>query len=377
MFGFRAIGQGSGGVERAAEELCTRLAARGHGVTAFCRARYNEKALSSYEGVRLVNVPSVYTKHLEAISHSFLAACRSAHGFDVVHVHGIGPSLVSFIPRLSRTPTVVTAHALDWRREKWGVMGRASLRIGAWTAARIPSRTIVVSRTLQAFFRDHLGRETLYIPNGITPVTRRPAAQIRRFGVAGDDYVLYIGRLVPEKGCHTLIRAFRAVSTPLKLLVVGGGTHTDDYLRTLRAAAEGDSRIVFTGPLYGEEKDEVYSNARCMVLPSTLEGMPIVLLEALSSACPVLCSNIPENIEVLAGPPGEDGAAERYARLFQAGSAEDLRGQLERVLADPSEARDKALAAQKDIATLFSWDRVVEQTEAVYADLLGLDAPRG
>lgn len=362
--GLRAIGQGSGGVEKAVEELSTRLAARGHDVTVFCRGRYNPESLTAYRGVRLYNLPAVYTKHLEAISHTLLSVLHALAGYDVVHIQATGPSTLAFLPRLAGRKVVVTVHGLDWKREKWRGFAKLALRAGVWTAVHFPHRTIAVSQNLRRHLVERYRRDVVYIPNGIPAATRRPADRIRRFGVSGDDYVLFLGRLVPEKGCHVLLEAFRDMDTRLKLLIVGGASHSDDYVAGLRRLAQGDPRIVFTGPLYAEEKDEAYTNARCFVLPSTLEGLPIVLLESLSYACPVLCSAIPENIEVLADDPAA------YARTFPPGDAAGLRSRLSEVLADPGAARARAEAALRDRVPAYSWDRITDQVEAVYRDLV-------
>lgn len=367
MLGLRVIGQGSGGVEKAVEEISRRLAARGHDVTVFCRARYNTARAKAFEGVRLVNLPAIYTKHLEAISHTFLAALRSLWGFDIVHIHATGPSTLSFLPRLSGRSTIVTVHALDWRREKWRGFARRFLQFGAWTAVAFPHRTIVVSRVLQDYYRQRYGRETIYIPNGVTPGTRRPASALKKWGVQGQDYLLYLGRLVPEKGAHFLIEAFRRISTPNKLLIVGGASHTDSYERHLRALSEGDSRIVFTGPLFGEEKEAAYSNALGLVFPSTLEGMPLVLLEAMALGCPVLCTDIPENLEI-AAPPELGG--EKLAALCAAGSSTDLERALREFLDSPEENRRRAQRAEEFVKRAYDWDRIAEQTEQVYRECL-------
>ena len=370
MMGLRAIGQGSGGVEKAAEELGVRLAARGHEVTIFCRARYNPGGATDFRGVRLINLPALYTKHLEAISHTFLAAARAMRGYDIVHLHATGPSMLAFLPRCAGRQTVVTVHGQDFRREKWRGAARLILRLGAWTAVTFPHRTIVVSRALQAFYAERYRRPTVRIPNGVSAVVRRPLDRLRRFGVAGGDYLLFLGRLVPEKGAHLLLRAFRGLPDGLKLLVAGGSSHTEDYTRELARLAAEDPRVVLTGPLYGEEKDEAYANAAGLVFPSTLEGMPLVLLEALSAQCPVLCSDIPENLEVVRPEGGADLAA-----LCAAGSVDALRDALRAFLDEPEIRRRRAAAAAEHVAREYDWDRITDQTEAVYRGLLALAPP--
>jgi len=372
MFGLRAIGQGSGGVERVVEELSTRLAARGHEVTVFCRARYNPGQPSWFRGVRLVNLPAVYTKHLEAISHSLIAACCCVRGYDIVHVHAIGPSLVSWIPRLFGRQVVATVHAQDWRREKWGWFARVMLKAGAWAAVTFPQETIVVSRAIARDYGGRGSRRVRYIPNGVPEVTTRPIRQLARWGVRGQDYLLFLGRLVPEKGCHLLIEAFRRVQTDARLLIVGETSHTDAYVHTLRQSASGDARVIFTGALYGEEKDEAYSNARCLVFPSTLEGMPLVLLEAVSYGCPVVCSDIEENLDVFAEPDGEGGgrSAAACASWFASASVEELALRIEEVLRGPEEALARARRAREFVRETYRWDRIVDAVDAVYASLL-------
>jgi glycosyltransferase involved in cell wall biosynthesis len=364
MIGLRTIGSGSGGIERAVEEISVRLAQRGHDVTVFCRGRYNQPPRDRVGGVRLVNLPALYTKHLEAISHTLLAAVRAARGFDVVHVHAIGPALLSFIPRLSGRRVVTTVHAFDWKREKWGFLARQVLRLGARCATAFSHETIVVSPTLERFFETRHHRRVRFIPNGVPAAEVRALDRLRRFGVAAGEYVLFLGRLVPEKGGHLLVEAFRALDTKLRLLVVGDATHTDTYARRLRELAAGDPRIVFTGPLFGEDKDEAYSNAACFVLPSTLEGMPIVLLEAMGYGCPVLCSDIPENLDVITAPGGA-----RYAATFRSGSSPDLREALAQMLESLPAARERAVEAREHVRQAYSWERAAQQTEELYARL--------
>lgn len=350
------------GVERAVEELSTRLAARGHDVTVFCRRRYNQRGLSSFQGVRLIDLPAVYTKHFEAISHTALASLRVLAGYDIVHYHATGPSLVSFLPRLTGRGVIATVHGLDWQREKWRGAARLILRAGAWTAVHFPHRSIVVSQSLQHRYAEEYHRPTIFIPNGVPRATPRPIDALRRFGVNGSDYALFLGRIVPEKGCHFLIDAFRQLKTDQKLLIAGASSYTDDYFARLQTAASGDPRIVFTGPLYGPDKDEAFSNASCVVQPSTLEGMPIVLLEALSYGRTVLSSDIPENAEVLRA--GADGSSP-YGFLFKSASVDDLREKLENILAG-RDSSGRGRAGQTYVESEYSWDRITEQTEEVY-----------
>lgn len=362
VLGLRSIGGDcSGGIERHVQELATRMVAKGHAVTVFCRGKYNDVG-SEYRGVKLVNRPAVYSKHLEAITHTALAVPSVLRGFDVVHIHATGPSLLSWAPRLFGVPTVVTVHGLDFRRAKWGGAASLVLRLGAWTSAKCPNATIVVSRVLKEYYGETYGRRAVHIPNGIDMPTSRPLEALQRFGVERGGYVLSLGRLVPEKGIHYLIPAFRALDTPLKLLIVGGASHSDGYLDTLKQLAGNDECIVFAGPLYGAEKDEAFSNARLFAIPSDLEGMPIAMLEAMSYGCPVLASDIPECAEVLGGEEGMAGMT------FQAGNVDELKKRLRDALEmdlSPIGAAGRSLVLKE-----YLWDRIARQTLGVYSEVI-------
>lgn len=366
FIGFRSIGNCSGGIENHVEQLAVRMAKLGHEVTVFCRKRYNELACSTFKGLTLCGVPAIYTKHLEAISHTALSIPRALRGFDVIHIHALGPSLLSWIPRLFGRKVVVTVHGLDFLRAKWSGAASLVLRGGEWTAVNCPQKTIVVSKALREHFRVKRNKNTIYIPNGVTPPSIRPADRIKRYGLHEKDYILFLGRLVPEKGVHHLIRAFRDLSTDLKLAIVGDACHTDSYEEKLRDLADGDGRITFTGPLYGQDKDEVFSNAKLFILPSELEGMPIVLLEAMSFACPILSSNIPECTEVFESERGTIGCT-----TFESGNVESLREELRFMFESASlDLEDMGQKAREFVLANYDWDSITEKTLKVYESAL-------
>jgi glycosyltransferase involved in cell wall biosynthesis len=369
FIGLRAIGSpAAGGIEKAIEELSTRLAARGHDVTVFTRARYDSQVGGEYRGVRLKRLPAIYTKHLEAISSTAISVLHALHGFDVVHVNATGPALLAFLPRIFGRRVVVTVHGLDWQREKWGGFAKFWLKFGAWAAAAFPDCTTVVSQTLLAHYRERGRGRVVYIPNG---VNLPDEASIRRLpnplGLEFGSYVLFLSRLVPEKGCHTLIRAFKGVETSKKLVIVGPPSHSDAYAAELVRLAAGDERIIFAGARFGAEKDVLFRDAALFVLPSTIEGMALVLLEAMSFGKACLCSDIPENLEVvqsngIAGP-GIVGAT------FKVGDATDLRQQLEALLRNTPRAQELGQLARNHVASTFDWDRIALQYERVYEDI--------
>lgn len=366
MLGLRALGRNEGGVERVVEELSTRLANFGHDVTVFCRSRYNPDKLTEYKGVHLVNGGAIYTKHLEAITHTAGAALHTLRGYDIVHFHAMGPALLSFLPRMTGPRVVTTVHGLDFEREKWGGTARCALRAGAWAAGTFAHGTIVVSRSLQDYYKTRLHKETSYIPNAPPAAKYEDKEWLEPLGVAGKDYLLYLGRLVPEKGCLQLIQAFRTSKTTHKLLIAGTSTHSDDYVRALREAARGDRRIIFAGSVFGETKHAAFSHALGLVFPSTLEGMPLVLLEAMMHGCPVLCSDIAPNMEIVQ----ENGSAPPCARIFHTGDAKSLFTGIEKLLAEPAENAMLANVARESVKRRFNWDTIARQTEQFYKNLL-------
>lgn len=357
MIGQKGIPATYGGVERHVEELSRRLDARGHAVTVYCRSHYTPRG-SQVPGVALRILPSINTKRLDAISHTALAAMNALReGFDVVHFHAIGPSLLSFIPRaLSRRAAVVaTVHSLDWQRRKWGPFARWWLRRGEWAATAFPHRTIVVSRLMEERFRAR-GKDVLYIPNGVPEPEPAPLSELARHGIAEPGFILWMGRFVPEKRVEDLIAAFRHMPGERRLALAG---EMDDspYCRKLRELAQGDERVIFTGGLYGAAKNAAFAHAEAFVLPSEMEGFPIALLEAMRCGLPVLAGDIPENLQAIT--PGVNGFA------FRTGDATSLREQLEWILSHPVEARAAGERARAEAAR-YDWDVIATQTEEAY-----------
>jgi len=368
MIGQKGIPATYGGVERHVEELAARLAGLGHEVTAYCRPHYTGTR-GTHRGARLRLLPSIPTRHLDTITHTALCSLDAlVRGYDVVHFHSIGPALLAFVPRLRpRSAVVVTVHALDWRRRKWGPFARWWLRRGEWAATHFPHRTIAVSRGMAEYFRER-GRAVDYIPNGVPEPTPRPIRDLSKFGLAEGGFVLWLGRFVPEKRVEDLIQAFRSMPTEKKLVLAGEMSQGDAYCRRLKEAAAGDPRILFCGGLYGRAKAEALTNASLVVIPSEMEGFPIVLLEAMRYGRPVLASDIPENLEALA--PGRNGFA------FRTGDVADLREAMRRILDDPQAAAAAGRAAQED-ARVFDWDNIARRTLTLYEEALAQVRGRG
>ena len=374
MIGQKGLPATFGGIEHHVEELGSRLAARGHEVTVFCRPSYSSGA-NHHGGMRLRYVPTVRTKHLDALVHSALSTLVSVlDPPDIIHYHALGPGLVSPLPRyLSRSKVVMTVHGLDHLRAKWGKGAQAVLRTAAWMSARVPDATIGVSRTLVEHYRSRYRRPIAYIPNGVTVHgPRRPAEITRRFGLSEGSYLLFVGRLVPEKAVDLLIRAFRRIGDDLRLVIVGGSSFSDDYERSLRRLAAEDPRVIFTGYLFGSTLEELYSNAAAFVLPSLLEGLPLTLLEAAAYGTPVVVSNIAPHLQIVA-----DDAPGR--RVFVAGDEASLTEALLRTIRNHPLECEGADSFSVRVADTYRWDKVAIATEALYRQLLDgkhLPAPR-
>ncbi|BBD09262.1 glycosyltransferase family 4 protein [Desulfovibrio ferrophilus] len=363
MVGLRAIGGDcSGGIETHVNELAPRVAALGAEVTVFCRAPYAGHLGKTCRGVNIEVGPCIKSKHLETVTHTGLSCLSMLSGYDVVHFHAIGPALFSWLPRLSGRGVVTTVHAMDYRRAKWGPVARAALKLGAGCAALFSHRLITVSRGLRDGFQQRYKIPVSYVPNGIARPESRPLEALRRFGIR-PGYVLFLGRLVPEKGVHTLLEAFSRLKTDAQLVVAGAQSHTRGYADRLRRLARGDERIVFTGPLYREDKAEAYSNAGLFVLPSELEGMPITMLEAAAHACPVLTSDIPECLEPCQG--GSEPAPRGVFSSFAVGDAGALAEAMQRMLADP-DLPARGAAGRDFVLERYDWDRIARETLDVY-----------
>jgi glycosyltransferase involved in cell wall biosynthesis len=364
MIGTRGLPATFGGVERAVEELSVRLGSAGHEVTVYCRTAYSTTRAPEYRGVRLRYLPAVYTKHLEAISHTLLATVDAIfRRYDIVHFHGIGPSLCTPLARLGGLHVVSTVHSLDFRAGKWGRVARLTLRLGALVAAHVPHRTLAVSRGLQEYFASEYGCQTTYVPNGveIPPAAAGTDAGERLRG----GHLLFLGRLVPEKGVHTLIEAYRGIETDVRLVIAGPSSHSEDYERRLRELARHDPRISLVGLVYGEEKAKLVTHTYAFCQPSTHEGLPIALLEMMSEAiCPIV-SDIPEHLEVVS----TDGASPT-ALVFRAGDAASLRNALATALERPELVAELGAAARKIVVARYSWNDVARAVESVYEEVL-------
>lgn len=365
MIGHKRYGSREGGVEVVVTELARRMAALGHEVTCYDRSGADvmtgdaaDGRERTVDGVRVVPVKTVDKKGLAALSSSYFATLAAIKdGPDVIHYHAEGPCVPLPLAKHAGIRTVATIHGLDWQRAKWGKLASTYIKMGERTAATKADGLIVLSEGVRRYFMEAYGREAVFIPNGVDAKEALSASVIKeRWNLEKDSYLLYLGRLVPEKRPELLIEAFRALDTNKRLVIAGGSSDTSAYEKELRAAAQGDNRIVFTGFVNGEPLEELYSNCYAYVLPSDVEGMPMSLLEAMAYGRCCVTSDIPECADVLAG----NGVT------FVKGSADSLRVALKDLLVDSDRGRVLGAAAEAHVEKTYNWDSVVERTLAVY-----------
>lgn len=363
MLGHKRIPSREGGIEIVVEELSVRLVQRGHLVTCFNRKgdsvsarKTGEKNSEEYKGVRLKSVFTIRRRGLAAVSSSVAGAIKAAFGkYDVVHFHAEGPAFMCWLPKLLRKRVVVTIHGLDYQRAKWGRFARWYLLRGEKNAVKFADEIIVLSKQMRSYFKDAYGRETVFIPNGVgQPKTAEALKIAQTWELEKDSYILFLGRLVPEKGIHYLIEAYKRVKTDKKLVIAGGSSDTEAYAGQLEALA--GENVIFTGFQQGRVLEELYSNAYVYCFPSDLEGMPLSLLEALSYGNCCLTSDIPECAEVV-----EDKAV-----TFQRGNIEELCEKLQTLCDTPAIVQKYKREAAQFVSGKYSWDDVVRQTLNLY-----------
>lgn len=366
MLGHKRIPSREGGIEIVVEELSSRMVQQGHNVTCYNRSghhvsgkEFDSSNLDVYKGVELKSVFTIDRKGLAALTSSCFAAVKIAFGkYDVVHFHAEGPCAMLWLPRLFGKRCVATVHGLDWQREKWkGGFGSKYIKFGEKVAVRFADEIIVLSKGAQDYFMQTYGRETRFIPNGVNRPEIRSAEIIKeKFGIEKDEYILFLGRIVPEKGLRYLIEAFKDVLTDKKLIIAGGASDTEDFMSEIKGLAEGDGRIVFTGFVAGRMLEELYSNAYVYCLPSDLEGMPLSLLEAMSYGNCCLVSDIVECAEVV----------EDRAMVFKKSDVADLSEKLQMLCDDREMVDEYKNTATEFICRKYSWDDVVERTVELY-----------
>jgi len=372
MIGQKGLPALHGGIERHVHELSVRLVEGGFDVLAYARKWYTNREDGMFEGIQLVHVPTLHTKHLDTILSTLFATVHAlTQKVDVIHYHGVGPALLSWIPRIfsPKTKVIVTFHSIDRKHQKWGLFARLCLRLGEWAACKFPHKTIAVSRTIAQYMRDVYDTESMYIPNAVPAYEPlKKTETLTQWNILPKEYVLVVSRLIPHKGIHYIVDAWKKLleTTPevigtKKLVIVGDGYYTDDYVAFVKSRAEGISSIIFTGFQSGKDLHTLYSHAEVMIHPSDNEGLPIAVLEGMSYRLPLLVSNIVEHQDLI----------DNSKFLFDRGDIDSLADKLSFVLSQEKEF----LKAEGDrnyarIMKEFEWSKVMGKIIDVYKEPL-------
>ena len=364
IFGFRGFPDVQGGVETHVENLAPQLVSMGHRVTACVRSPYVEKKGSrEWKGVRLLRLWTVRNTYFEALLHSLICALvAGVRRPQVVHIQGIGPALVTPLLRLLGLRVIVTHHGEDYNREKWGWVARNVLRLGEALGMRFAHNRIAISRSIEKLIATKYGKSCEVIPNGVVfPELPFQTDKVIELGLEPGRYVLTVGRLVPEKRQMDLLRAFSdAALSDWKLAIVGRIDHKNKCADLLASEAALAENVVMAGFQSGETLRQLYAHAGLFVLPSSHEGLPIVLLEALSYGVPVLVSDIPSNLEVVDDP----------ARVFRMGDIAELSAKICALTCLKLDVKLRE-ALRRDCARRYDWTEIAQKTSAAYEDLIG------
>jgi len=363
ILGTRGIPANYGGFETFAEHLSTRLVARGHDVTVYCRAHYVSPRELEFQGVKLKVLPTIRHKYFDTIVHTFLCALHAApKRYDAALICNAANAPFASILRLTGTPVALNVDGLEHKRKKWNSIARRYYLMAERLATILPNETVTDARVIQEYYMARYRASSTMIAYG-AEVERRPDPMVRRWRVEPNRYVLYVSRLEPENNAHLVIEAFKRVRTAHKLLIVGDAPYAREYINDLKARARRDRRIVFTGFVFGRDYRALQQNAYCYIHATEVGGTHPALLEAMGFGNCVLTLAAPENIEAI----GDAGIA--YT------DENDLAEKLQRVLRDGSLVQSYRNRAQARVSEYYDWDHVVDQYERLFAEMAGLPVP--
>lgn len=366
MIGQKRIPSREGGIEIVVEELSTRMVKKDLDITCYNRSGKHAldktqklEELKEYKGVKLKKVLTIDKKGLAAMTSSFFGSIKILFSKNnVVHFHAEGPcAMIPIIKFFSNKRIIATIHGLDWQRAKWGRFATKYIKFGEKMAAKYADEIIVLSENVKKYFLETYNRETNFIPNGVNKPELKESKIIKeKYNLNKDNYILFLGRIVPEKGIRYLIDAYKELKTDKKLVIAGGASDTSAYYQELLEKSKEYKNIIFTGFIQGEELEELYSNAYIYVLPSDLEGMPLSLLEAMSYKNCCLTSDIEECKTVM----------EDKGITFKKSDVNDLKDKLQYLLNDENIVNKYKKDSQDYVLEKYNWDDVVNKTIKLY-----------
>lgn len=367
LLGTRGIPASYSGFETCVEQLGQRLVERGHQVTVYCRSHHVAYQGSHYKGMQLVKLPTIANKYLDTIVHSFISSLHAlARRYDVALYFIAGNSPVTWIPRLVSTKTILNVDGLDWKREKWPTFAKKYIQFAEYLATKLPTAYLTDSRVVQGYYHDRFGSEPPYIPYGSEVETVPPGETLGRFDLEPQRYILFVGRLVPENCAHHFVKAFRELDADLKCAIVGDAAYAEQYIASLKAGAQDDPRVVFTGYVFGKGYHELGSNAYIFVETSGVGGTHPALTEAMAFGNCVVVHNTLENLETI----GDAGFA--YDGKI---GADSLRQVLQQLLSQPELVKEYRQRARLRAQTRYRWEAVTDAYERLFYQLCDKPLP--
>ncbi len=385
MFKIAFIGQKGipvtqGGVEKHVQELSLRLARKGNQVYVYTRPHWVPKEYKKFDQVNLVSLPSLNSKNLDAITHSFISTIWAifVQKVDIIHYQGVGPSLLAWLPKLlkRKIKVVSTIHSPDWEHQKWSWFARTMLKIGALSATKFSDEGIAVSRDLQKYCLEKHSKDVNYIPNGVADPEAENHEQekiLQQFNLQKNKYILVVSRLVKHKGIHYLIDAFKQLKAQdnkkfkdYKLVIVGSTAFTENYQKYLLKLTENRQDIVFTGAQTGYNLDAIFRNAYLYVQPSESEGLSISVLEAMSYSKAVLLSDIKQNTELITGTTHSGSIGFEFKNK----SIKDLAFKLQLLINNPDIVYSVGSKAKKHVKLYYNWEEIAERTQKIYKNIV-------
>jgi len=360
IMGMRGIPANYGGFETFAEELSTRLVQRGHNVSVYCRSNNVQYSDSEYKGVRLVILPTLRSKYLDTVAHTFLCVFHALRKkFDAVLICNSVNSVFSIVPRLAGQKVAVNVDGLEWQRAKWNRIGKGVYRVSEFLATFLPDHIVTDSRTIQAYYHRKFGKGSTFIPYGAPDTRVKGDDVLKLYGLKPRKYVLYVSRLEPENNAHVVVRAFEKTKTRLKLVVVGDAPYNPKYIQDLMSTT--DKRILFTGYVFGQGYRELQSNAYCYVQATEVGGTHPALLEGMGYGNCVVANDVPEHREVL----GDAGV------YFRTKKNDDLVIKMQTLLDNPGEVERYRKKASARARELYSWEGVTTDYERLFRKMAG------
>lgn len=358
--GTRGIPANYGGFETFAEELSIRLVQRGHDVTVYGRSNFIRIPERKYRGVRLVIFPTVRHKYLDTPVHTFISTIHAIfQKFDVILYCNSANAIFTFLPRLFCTRVALNVDGLEWKRAKWGFLGKTIYRFSEFLATFLPNCIVTDAREIQNYYRKKFNKLTICIPYGAPEKKIETGDTLRKYGLTKGEYVLYVSRLEPENNAHVVVQAFEKVKTNYRLVIVGDSPYSVDYVRQVKSTK--DPRIIFTGFVFGQGYGELQSNTYCYIQATEAGGTQPALVDAMGYGNCILANDVPQHREVL----GEAGV------YFSVREPNDLNQKLQYLLDHPEQVRQFQAKALQRVREKYSWEKVSLDYERLFFQLLG------